>query len=183
MVTSSANDGPRREPHGPGARLVENPILRHDPAVETDALGGVGVQKVAGHQQLGRAAEPDDARQQPGGSHVGARQADLGEQEGDLRGLGAAIRTSQAAAITAPAPATVPFSAATIGRRQAIIDRMSAPVARVNSSRPRASVSKSLPMIASTSPPEQKARPAPVSRMARTPGSVSRASNVVLSSS
>ena len=97
--------------------------------------------------------------------------------------LGAAMRMSQAAAMTAPAPATVPLRAPTIGRRQAIIERMSAPVARVNSRRPRASVSNSLPMISSTSPPEQKARPAPVSRIARTPGSVSSASKVSLSSS
>jgi hypothetical protein len=37
-------------------------------------------------------------------------------------------------------------------------------------------------MMSSTSPPEQKPRPAPVSRMARTPSSVSSAANVSRSS-
>ena len=52
---------------------------------------------------------------QPGGAHVGARKADLGEEERDARGGARRCGGPPAAAITAPAPATVPFSAATIG--------------------------------------------------------------------
>ena len=96
--------------------------------------------------------------------------------------LSAAMRMSQAAAITAPAPATVPLSAATTGRRHCRIARMRSPVSRVNSSSPAASRANSAPMMSSTSPPEQKARPLPVMTIARTPGSVSSARKVSRSS-
>src|SRR2546430_9892073 len=43
----------------------------------TTLFRSLGIDEVAGHEQLGRVAEPHDARQQPGRSHVGAGQADL----------------------------------------------------------------------------------------------------------
>ena len=97
------------------------------------------------------------------------------EKRKAILALSAAIRMSLAAAITAPAPATVPLSAATTGRRHWRMERMRSPVRRVNSSRPAASLENSAPMMSSTSPPLQKARPVPVMMTARTPGSVSSA--------
>ena len=104
------------------------------------------------------------------------------EKRKAILALSAAIRMSLAAAITAPAPATVPLSAATTGRRHWRMERMRSPVRRVNSSSPAASLENSAPMMSSTSPPVQKARPVPVMMTARTPGSVSRARKVSLSS-
>src|SRR2546427_5844246 len=79
----------------PAGQLLGDPAgfrhhasARDDPIVEADPQGRLGIDEVAGHEQLGRVAEPDDARQQPSRPHVGAGQADLREQERDLRRLG-----------------------------------------------------------------------------------------------
>src|SRR2546426_4496 len=72
-----------------------------------------------------------------------------------------ATRRSQAEAITAPAPATVPFSAAITGFRQRRMFRIRSQVMSVKRRSPAASRAKSAPMMSSTSPPEQKALPAP----------------------
>jgi hypothetical protein len=63
-------------------------LARHHAVIESVALGGLRVDEVAEHQELGRAAEPDDLRQEMRRTHVGAGQTDLHEQEGDAR-LGA----------------------------------------------------------------------------------------------
>ena len=80
----------------------------------------------------------------------------------------ATIRRSAASAITAPAPAAMPFTAAMIGSGHSRIPWTTAPVIRVNSSSPSASRERSGPMMSFTSPPEQNARPAPVTMTART---------------
>jgi hypothetical protein len=61
--------------------------------------------------------------------------------------------------------------------------RISRQVRRVKSSSPRASRANSSPMMAFTSPPEQKPRPEPVMITARGARCASSASNVAASSS
>ena len=80
-----------------------------------------------------------------------------------MRASSEAIRKSEASAITAPAPATSPLSDAMTGLRSRRILRTRSQVIRVNSSSPPALRERRGPMISFTSPPEQKARPVPVS--------------------
>ena len=100
-VTESFAPGTSLPAQDASAKVVEQALLGDHPGVEPEAFGGVGVQKAPGHQQLHRAPDSDEARQQPGSPHVGARQADLGEQKGDLgarRGDADAVRTRTRAA-------------------------------------------------------------------------------------
>jgi hypothetical protein len=79
----------------------------------------------------------------------------------------ATSRMSAASASTAPAPAATPLTAATIGSGQSRIALTTEPLIRVNSSSSAAGIRWSAPMISSTSPPEQKPRPSPVSTSTR----------------
>ena len=74
----------------------------------------------------------------------------------------ASRRKSLASAITEPAPAATPLIAAMTGSGHSRSALTTAPVMRVNSSSSAVSMCCSSPMISSTSPPEQKPRPAPV---------------------
>jgi hypothetical protein len=93
-----------------------------------------------------------------------------------------AIRRSDASAMHAPAPAVVPFREAMTGLRRWRMLRTSSHVRRVNSSSPSASRVCNSPMMSRTSPPEQKARPAPVMTTARTSFSCCKAANASVSS-
>jgi hypothetical protein len=68
-----------------------------------------------GEEEFGRAALPDDARQDGAGAHVAAGEADAVEQERDLGVRAVPMRMSDAIARIAPAPAQTPSTAATIG--------------------------------------------------------------------
>ena len=91
-------------------------------------------------------------------------------------------RRSEAMARQAPAPTHTPSIAAITGCGQARIALTTSPVMRVNASRPFMSRSISGPMISSTSPPEQKLPPAPVSTTALTSAQSASARNVSRSS-
>ena len=81
LVMPSANGGPCREPRGQRARFVHQRLRRDDLVHQPDPQRLVGGDPVAEHQQLGRARQPDDPREQVRGAHVGSREADLREQE------------------------------------------------------------------------------------------------------
>jgi len=88
--------------------------------------------------------------------------------------LTVAVTEKAAVVRTAPAPAAVPFTAAITGFRSARMLRITSHVIRVNSRRPSDLRLKSSPMIAFTSPPEQKPLPAPVITSARGSARVAR---------
>ena len=73
---------------GQGGGLGEELFLWDDPVVEADAMGLLGGNDVAGHEQLGGPAEAHHSGEQVGGAHVGAGEADLHEEKADLGGGG-----------------------------------------------------------------------------------------------
>ena len=91
-------------------------------------------------------------------------------------------RRSQASAIMAPAPAQMPSMAPMMGWGQLRMVLTRSPVIRVNSSISGMLMRVSGPMISSTSPPEQKFPPAPLSTSTLTSVEYFRASNRLRSS-
>src|SRR6266446_6572123 len=65
--------GSPRQLLGDGPGFGQHLRLRDDTIVQADLIRTLGVHEVARQQHLGRMAVPDDARQQPGRAHVGAR--------------------------------------------------------------------------------------------------------------
>ena len=96
--------------------------------------------------------------------------------------LGAAMRTSAAAAITAPAPHAKPFTPHTIGFSRRSMFAIKSQVMRVKACTCAASASSKRAMMSFWSPPEQKARPVPVSSTERTELRVRNAAKVSVSS-
>ena len=111
-----------------------------DAVVEAPGEALVAGHVAAGEQELGGAAVADQPRQHRAGAHVGAGQADAGEQEGCPALRAAPKRMSLAIARIAPAPAQTPSTAAMIGCGQERIARTRSPVIRVKRSRPSSSI-------------------------------------------
>ena len=64
---------------------LEQLIVVDDGGGEPDLERALRVDGVAEQQQFGGASQADDPRQEVRRSHVGARQPDLGEEEGEPR--------------------------------------------------------------------------------------------------
>ena len=125
--------------------------------------------------------QADDPGQQPGRAHVGAGQADPRKEKGDLGALRrdpdvARRRDHGARAGHRPVERRHDRAAAMADGQDEIAGEAG------ELEQPAASRENSAPMMSSTSPPVQKARPVPVMMTARTPGSLSRARKVSLSS-
>ncbi len=96
--------------------------------------------------------------------------------------LSAPMRRSAAAAITAPAPQVVPLSEARIGFSSLRMFSISLQVMRVKACTSATGTSNSRPMMSSTSPPVQKARPVPVITTQRTLSRLPSSAKVCVSS-
>ena len=133
FVTARPRLGPAGELASP-TRAVARRELRvgHDLVVEPDLVARAARDELAGHQQLARVPEPDDARQEPRGAHVGARQADLREEEGDLRALARDAQVGARRRSPRPRRRSCRSSDATIGFSSARMFSISSQVMRVN---------------------------------------------------
>ena len=164
LVTASANDGPAREPLRPARASASTPSPRHDAVVEPDPLAP-SRRRRSRRSSAARAARPRPTMR--GSSHEAPmsaperptfvnRNAIFARLGGDAQVAGGGDHRARArhGAVQRrdDRPPAAPHRA----------DRAS-PVMRVKSSRPCASRANSSPMMSSTSPPEQNARPAPVS--------------------
>ena len=78
---------PARQLRRQRPRLRQHLRFRHDAIVQADLVRPVRIHKLARQQQLAGASVSDDAGQEPGGPHVGAGEADLGEEKRDFRGF------------------------------------------------------------------------------------------------
>ena len=84
MVTSETERRAAGELLGPSPSLLQDLLFRHHTVVETDLLGArAASMKSPVIRSSHGTPETDDPRQQPGGSHVGPGQPDLGEKVGD----------------------------------------------------------------------------------------------------
>ena len=80
--------GPTCEALGERRCLGEGAVLRDEALVKPDFVGPLGIDEVAGHEELGGIPEPDEARKEPRRPHVRAGKPDADEQKGDLGGFG-----------------------------------------------------------------------------------------------
>ena len=88
LVAAMPSAGPRTSRSTRAAVSSARRLARHHPVVEADALGLVGLDELAGQQQLGGLGQADHPGEQVGDAHVGAGEADLHEEERDLGGVG-----------------------------------------------------------------------------------------------